>query len=101
MDPNVPAKNFWAITAYDIDTRSILENKMGKSEVSSAKKSFESNSDGSVDIYLSPEKPESVATSNWIETIPGKGFFCYFRFYGVQEPLLERVWRLNDLEKVK
>jgi hypothetical protein len=101
VDPNVPAKNFWAITAYDIDTRSILENKTGKSEFSSAKGDFHTNSDGSVDIYLSPEKPEGVADSNWIETVPGKGFFSYFRFYGVQEPLLEKTWRPSDFEKIK
>jgi hypothetical protein len=101
VEPNVPAKNFWAITAYDIDTRGVLENKTGKSEFSSAKGDFESNSDGSVDIYLSPEKPKSVATSNWIETVPGKGFFCYFRFYGVLEPLLERNWRPQDFKKIK
>jgi hypothetical protein len=101
VEPNVPAKNFWAITAYDIDTRGVLENKTGKSEFSSAKGDFESNSDGSVDIYLSPVKPEGVAASNWIETVPEKGFFCYYRFYGVQEPLLERTWRPNDFEKIK
>jgi len=101
VEPNVPAKNFWAITAYDIDTRGVLENKTGKSEFSSAKGDFESNSDGSVDIYLSPEKPENVATANWIETVPEKGFFCYFRFYGVLEPLLERTWRPGDFQRVK
>jgi hypothetical protein len=35
-----------------------------------------------VDIYFAPEKPEGVAKENWIQTVAGRGFFPFYRFYG-------------------
>ncbi len=55
----------------------------------------------SLSVAKKPMLDEGVATSNWIETVPGKGFFSYFRFYGVQEPLLERIWRPSDFQRVE
>jgi hypothetical protein len=37
---------------------------------------------------------------NWIYTAPGKAFFPAMRFYGPDTPLLERTWKLPDLEKM-
>jgi hypothetical protein len=40
---------------------------------------------GSVDIYFAPEKPEGVAQRSWIQTVAGKGFVPFYRFYGPLE----------------
>ena len=37
---------------------------------------------------------------NWIKTVPGKGWFPIFRFYGPPEPLYDKTWKLPDIEKV-
>ena len=37
---------------------------------------------------------------NWIKTVPGKGWFPIFRFYGPLEPLYDKSWVLNDIERV-
>ena len=34
-------------------------------------------------------------------TIPGKGWFTYFRIYGPQAPAFDGTWKLNDIEKMK
>lgn len=34
---------------------------------------------------------------NWVQTIPGKHWFSYFRLYGPLEPYLQRTWALNDV----
>jgi hypothetical protein len=37
---------------------------------------------------------------NWVKTVAGKGWFPIFRFYGPLEPLYDKSWVLNDIEKV-
>ena len=58
------------------------------------------NSDGSVDVYFGPTMPAGQE-KNWIQTVPGKGWFPIFRFYGPLEPLFEKTWKLNDIEQTK
>jgi len=98
---DVPVKNFWALTVYDIKTRGVLENKNGRFEISSASGQYKKNPDGSVDLYVAPEKPDGVPEANWIQSVKGKGFFAYFRFYGVLESFVDGSWKLGDFEKVK
>jgi hypothetical protein len=38
------------------------------------------NADGSVDLYFGPQPPAS-GESNWLQTVPGRGFYPMFRFY--------------------
>ena len=101
IPPNVPVANFWALTVYDVLTRGVLENESGRFEVSSASGGFETNPDGSVDLYVGPELPEGIPEGNWIQSVRDRGWFTYFRFYGVLEPYVSGEWVLDDFEKVK
>ena len=91
---NPPVKRFWAVTAYDPISRSLLGSG-GNINVGSTGKP-EVNADGSVDIYFGPKMPEGK--KNWIKTDPDKGFFVVFRFYGPLEGYIEKTWVLNDFE---
>jgi len=92
---NPPVKKFWAVTAYDPSSRSLL-NSGGARTVSSLKEP-QVNGDGSVDVYFGAEVPDGKE-GNWIKTVPGKGFFLVFRFYGPMGGYIEKTWVLNDLE---
>jgi hypothetical protein len=59
---------------------------------------LKTNEDGSVDLYFAPMAPEGLE-SNWVKTLPEKGFFLYFRVYGPKKEFFDRKWTLNDLEK--
>jgi hypothetical protein len=37
--------------------------------------------------------------SNWIRTVPGKGWFPIFRFYSPSKPYFDKSWVLNDIAK--
>ena len=39
--------------------------------------------------------------ANWIETVPGKGFYPFFRFYTPKAGLFDGTWTLPDVEAVK
>ena len=32
-----------------------------------------------------------------MQTIPGRHWFCYVRFYGPLEPYFDRSWKLGDI----
>jgi hypothetical protein len=38
--------------------------------------------------------------TNWVQTVPGEGWFTYFRFYRPTEPFFDKSWVLPDFEKV-
>jgi hypothetical protein len=37
--------------------------------------------------------------TNWIETVPDKAWFAYFRFYGPTEGYFNRTYALSDFEE--
>jgi len=80
IPPNIPVKNFWSIVAYDADSRSILRNNQPFPSVSTYS-GPQANSDGAIDVYFGPEAPAG-RERNWVQTMPGKGWFVLFRFYG-------------------
>ncbi|MGR5349758.1 DUF1254 domain-containing protein [Vibrio mediterranei] len=97
---NAPAKTFWSITAYEVSTRTLINNDYQVADRSSRMDLVE-NDDGSVDIYIGPDKPEGNKVQNWIPTEAGRAWFPYFRLYSPTEAFLDRSWVLPDIEKVK
>lgn len=95
---NAPVQRFWAVTAYDPETRSLL-NSGGPITVGSMRNP-KANPDGSVDVFFGPMPPENQ-NNNWIKTDPKKGWFAVFRFYGPLEGYIEKTWVLNNIEVVK
>jgi hypothetical protein len=55
------------------------------------------NADGSVDIYLGPSAPAGQK-ANWIQTVPGKGWFSLLRFYSPTEAFFDKSWQPGELE---
>jgi hypothetical protein len=96
---NAPAEAFWSLTIYDTATRSMLQNPGNDSARSSFDK-LKINADGSIDLYFAPKAPAGLE-ANWIETVPGKGFYPMMRFYSPKEGLFDGTWKLPDVELVK
>ena len=61
---------------------------------------FKTNEDGSIDLYFGPNVPVGEE-SNWIQTVSGKGFYPFFRFYGPKEGVFDGSWKMPDIELVK
>ena len=93
-----PANLFWSVTLYDLDTRSLIRNDQQIADRSS-RMDLRSNRDGSVDIHCGPRAPEGFE-ANWIPTVPGKGWFAYFRLYEPTETYFDASWPLSDFERV-
>ncbi len=93
---NPPAKDFWALTIYDNQTRSQLQTDQPYPTVGSQTEGIKMNEDGSYDIYFSPNAPEGFE-NNWLQTIPGKSWFVALRMYGPLEPWIEKTWRPSEV----
>ena len=53
--------------------------------------------DGSVDVFFVPKAPAGME-NNWVQTIPGKGWFMILRLYGPLEPWFNKTWRPGEIE---
>lgn len=95
----VPAKDFWSIVVYDPQTRAMLQTDQQFPSVSSQKADIAINPDASADVYFGSEPPVGKE-SNWIQTIPGKGYFVALRLYGPLEPWFDKTWRPGEIELV-
>ncbi len=96
----VPASLFWSTTVYDAETRCLIETALDRAAVRSHLDSPQANADGSYDIFFGPEAPEGKK-ANWIQTIPGTGWFLMVRLYGPKEEAFDGTWKLGDIGEVK
>ena len=85
---------------YDNQTRSQLQTYQQFPYLGSQKKGVVINPDTSVDIYFGPEAPKGKE-SNWIQTVPGKGWNTILRLYGPLEPWYDKTWRPGEIELVE
>ena len=97
LPKDVPVNNFWAVTIYDTQTRSLLQTGQKFPTVGSQSEGMSKNADGSYDVYFGPEAPEGKE-GNWVQTLPGKSWFTILRMYGPLEPWINKTWRPGEIE---
>ncbi len=76
LPAEIPVKDFWSMQVNDPQTRSLLQTDQQYPSLSSQKKDLVVNPDTSVDVYFGPKPPQGKE-SNWLQTIPGKGWFTW------------------------
>jgi hypothetical protein len=98
VPPGVPARQFWAVTVYDLETAAFIRESP-KTEINSYQETRK-ESDGSIHIFFGPEAPAGKE-ANWIYTEPGARWHAAFRFYGPESAIRDRSWTLDDIDPVK
>lgn len=93
----IPAKNFWAFTVYDNQTRSLLPTDQKSAGVDSNLQGLKKNPDGGATVWFGPKAPTGNE-ANWVQTMPSRGFFTILRLYGPLEPWFNQTWQPGDLE---
>lgn len=93
----VPAGLFWSITVYDAITRSQIATDQDGAALRSLFELRDLEGSGTAILHFGPSQPKSAAV-HWVKTIPGRGWFVYFRVYGPTETAFDDSWRLGDFE---
>jgi hypothetical protein len=75
----------------------MLQTDQKAPSVSSQNNGIKTNADGSVDGWFGPKAPAGFE-NNWVQTIPGKGWFMILRLYGPLEPWFNKTWRPGEIE---
>ena len=104
LPPNIPAARFWSLTAYDNQTRSMLDTPQHYPRAGSQSypsPAAEANADGSTTVYFSPTQPDGVKRGNWVQTTAGRGWFAILRLYSPLEPFFTKAWQPSELELVR
>jgi len=97
-----PAEAFMSVVVYDPQTRSELQTSQpfpSKNNVRD-KDTLVYNDDGSFDLYFGPKAPAGKE-GNWIQTVPGKGWFSLLRLYSPTKAWYDREWLPGEFELVK
>jgi hypothetical protein len=94
----VPGKLFWSVTVYDTDTRSQIRTDQNKAALRSM---FELKglTGDTAELFFGASAPAGKE-GHWIKTIPGKGWFVYFRIYGPQAAAFDGSWKPGDFERI-
>jgi hypothetical protein len=45
--------------------------------------------------------PAGVHEGNWIQTVPGKGYFVILRLYSPLQSFFDKSWRVGEVELVR
>ena len=103
LPKGIPEANFWSFTVYDNMSRSMLDTPQRYPRAGSQSypsPAAEPNADGSTTVYFGPQPPAGVKRGNWIQTMPGKGWFTILRLYSPLEPFFDKSWRPSEIEVV-
>ena len=100
LPKNIPARAFWAVTAYNVTDGTMPET----SQLSPSINGYEGavkNEDGSIDIYFGPTKPKDAPAENWIQVVDGRAFLAAVRLYGSDIEFFDQTWKPDDVVKLK
>src|SRR5262245_14591069 len=96
----IPAKTIWSIDIYDTQTRALLQTDNPWPSINDAAGPVPAEANGDTIIHFAPTRPDGD-NLNWLQTIPGKGWFTILRLYGPLEPWFDKTWRPGEIEHVR
>ena len=99
LPPDTPAADFWSVTVYDPQTRSHCRPTT-PTPASAARPARSRPTTTARSISGSARRRRKGMENNWIQTVPGKGWFTVLRLYGPGETWFDKTWRPGAIELV-
>ncbi|MFI6175644.1 DUF1254 domain-containing protein [Nonomuraea sp. NPDC051191] len=99
LPPDPPANLFWSVTIYDAETAGGVDAEGQEYPSLNGMNDLDYNDDGSITLYVGPEPP--AGARNWLKSVPGRGWFSLFRFYGPKQEFFDHKYKPGDFVKVE
>lgn len=104
LPAHIPQAQFWSVTLYDNQTRSMLQTpqrypRAGSQNYPSSAAVTET--DGVTTLYFGPQLSNGVSEGNWIQTMPGQGYFVILRLYSPLKSFFDKTWKPSEIEEVR
>ncbi|MVU77240.1 DUF1254 domain-containing protein [Nocardia sp. ET3-3] len=96
VPPKAPMLAYWSASAYDADDFHFVVTDTRRPSISSLKNPTV-NPDGTIEAHFGPSLPAGTSESNWIKTVPGRGFLVLFRLYAPTADYYTGSWPLPDI----
>jgi hypothetical protein len=101
IDRIPPVNGFWSLSMYN-DKIMFVANPIDRYSLGSlSDPPLIKNSDGSVDIYIQRDAPDSAVMNNWLPAPANGGFQMTLRLYWPQQPVLDKSWIPPAVQPVK
>ncbi len=85
------AKSFWSVTLYD-ERFNLVYNDAGRYSFGDKVPGLVYGTDGSLEIYIQPDRPEGDKAANWLPSPRGKDFNLFMRTYFPGPTLLDQSY---------
>ncbi|OIQ27689.1 MAG: hypothetical protein BM564_11445 [Bacteroidetes bacterium MedPE-SWsnd-G2] len=96
LPAGIPARLFWAVTAYNVTDGTMPETDQLMPSINQYN-DYKKNKDGSVDLYFGPTKPKGVPESNFIKVVEGRNFLVAVRLFGTGIEFFDQTWKPDDV----
>ena len=91
-----PAKAFWSLTMYN-NNAFLVKNPINRFAIGD-RDNLKFNEDGSLDIWIQHERPESTKMQNWLPA-PSQKFMLTLRIYWPEETAILGSWKVPAVQK--
>ena len=85
---------------YDRQTRSMLQTDQ---QVPASRQPIRDGRGQSRRFHrhlLRPDDAPEGKESNWLQTVPGKGWWTILRLYNPLQPFFDKTWRPSEIEPI-
>lgn len=93
-------KYFWSVIAVDSEKFQVIPNPKDRFLLNKQSK-LTYGQDGSLTLYLAPDKPRDAPDGNWLPTPKGQNYHLTFRMYGPDGEVLSGKWFPAPITKQK
>ncbi|MET9211961.1 MULTISPECIES: DUF1254 domain-containing protein [unclassified Nocardia] len=94
-----PADILWSLTVYDAETASGVDATGQTYPSLNSMDPIVADDTGSYTVFVGPRRPAQA--KNWLESVPGRGWFGLLRWYGPKQEFFERRYKPGDFVRIE